>query len=525
MKITKFIILTMALLTALHVHTQEVKAQEANAIEKYDLCVIGAGPAGYAATMRAIDFGKKVLLVEKGKVGGAGIHNGALTSKTWRELSKQADEIFKQAKILNIAIPTFNFKALKAEVDLAVKEREELLYHNMDNINLRLKGDLFFFKRGVARLIEVTPTRRVEITTQKGKEVIEASHVILATGSRPRNVSNIEVDDKVILTSDSIESLTAFPKSIVIVGAGVIGCEYATIFANFKETKVFLIDKGERILPFEDEDVVKVIESDLETRGVVIHRNATLKELKKEGDEVVYTLEYKGGKKETFRVEKALLSIGRVPNVEGIVSQELGLKLKSGAVDAPTTETNLEGVYAIGDLTADTALVNVGELEGRFAVESIFSTPKRPLVYENISMVMFFPTEVAGIGLNETDAKAKGLNYKVATVDYKCLARATSMRNTIGFIKIIVTDDDEMKVLGARIIGREASSAIEGLALLIYMNHGIAALAEMIHPHPAITEGVQECARIFQGTSILKPQVLPEHMSAKRYKNGRYENL
>ncbi|MEQ9427021.1 MAG: NAD(P)/FAD-dependent oxidoreductase [Cyclobacteriaceae bacterium] len=491
-------------------------------MEKYDVCIIGAGPAGYAAAMRAIDFKKKVLLVEKKQLGGAGIHHGALSSKTWWELSREFYQIRLQSRNYNFDEPKLNFNKVKSEVLGATRERMELLEHHMYNLNVSNGENLFNFKHGNAKLIDANT---VLINQVEGSETIHADYIILATGSRPRKLPHIPVDEKTIMTSDGIDKLDNFPKSVVIVGAGVIGCEFATIFSNFGQTKVNLIDKGDRILPFEDDDIVKVIERNLEQKGVLIHRNSKLIEMKLEEGIVVYTLEYTDGSKEVFRVEKALLSVGRVPNHEDIFDESLGIDIDARGIIDDLTQTSVKNIYAVGDITADIALVNVGELEGRYAIESIYGKPKKPLIYENISTIMFLAPEVAGVGLNEIGAQKEGIDYKVVSLDYSCISRAVAMRNTQGFIKILVTNDDDMKILGMRVVGEHASSAIEAVALLISMGQGIEELAELIHPHPSIIEGIQECVRMLLNKSTLKPTVLREAMKCRSCKNGKYENI
>ncbi|HEX8040691.1 MAG TPA: pyridine nucleotide-disulfide oxidoreductase, partial [Chryseosolibacter sp.] len=178
-----------------------------------------------------------------------------------------------------------------------------------------------------------------------------------------------------------------------------------------------------------------------------------------------------------------------------------------------------------GDITADISLVNVGELEGRYAVEKIFGNPARKLVYENISTIMFLHPEVAGVGLNEISAREKGIDYKVVTLDYSCIPRAIARRNTQGFIKLLVSNDDEMKILGLKIIGHHASSAMQAVALLISMDKGIEELAECVHPHPSITEGIQECVRMLLGKSLFKPEAMRGKLSCRTSKSGLYEDI
>jgi dihydrolipoamide dehydrogenase len=357
------------------------------------------------------------------------------------------------------------------------------------------------------------------------KEKVQADYIILATGSRPRYLPELPIDEKIVMTSEGIEGLEGFPESMVIVGAGVIGCEYATIFSGFGRTKVNLIDKGDRILPFEDSDVVSIIERNMENNGVLIHRNSRLIHMRIVNGRVEYELEYTDGSRETFNVEKALVSVGRVPNLDDLWVDSVGIDITKRGIHNNDTQTNVSNIYAVGDLTADISLVNVGELEGRYAVERIFGKPDRKLVYENISTIMFLSPEVAGVGLNETQAQEKGIEYKVVTLEYSTIPRAIAKRNTQGFIKLLVTNDDQMKILGMKVVGNHASSAIQAVAVLISMDKGIEELAECVHPHPSITEGIQECVRMLMGRSLFKPAALHGRISCRRYVNGTYENI
>ena len=491
-------------------------------MKKYDVCIIGAGPAGYAAAMRAIDFNKKVALIEKKQLGGAGIHHGALWSKTWWELSREASNIRKHSHALNLHQLPFNYQNLRSEVRKAVNERMEQLEHHMHNINVSMGDGLFDYIQGNAKVVG---KNQVEVNSFEDSQTLEADYIIVATGSRPRLLPNLPIDEEHVFTSDGLDKLEDFPKSIVIVGAGVIGCEFATIFSNFGKTKVHLIDKGDRILPFEDEDVVKVIERNLEEKDVLIHRNSRLIHMEVRNGGVVYTLEYTDGSKEVFSVEKALVSVGRVPNHENLFDESLNVKLDDRGIIDDLTQTSVKNIYAVGDITADISLVNVGELEGRFAVERIFGKPERDLVYENISTIMFLSPEVAGVGMNEIQAQKADLDFKVVSLDYQCIPRAIAMRNTQGFIKILVSNDSDHTIYGMRVVGEHASSAIQAVALLISMGRGIHELAELIHPHPSIIEGIQECGRMLLGKSMLKPAVLRNAMTFKTYVKGKYQDL
>jgi dihydrolipoamide dehydrogenase len=485
--------------------------------EKYDLCIIGGGPAGYAAAMRAIDFGKTVLLIEKNKVGGAGLFNGALSSKAFWECSTRFAATRNDLKDKGIDYSMHFSDALKV-VEAAVFERKFQLNVHLNLLQRATHSKLIRLEKGEASILN---KHEVRIRKKNLDRVITADFILVATGSRPRELPAIPADQHYIFNSDGIESISDFPKSLVIVGAGVIGCEYATIFSNFGKTKVYLIDKAERILPFEDEDLAKIVAVNLENNGVVIHKNASLVRLEIKNGEIEYELKYKDGTTEILHVEKALLSIGRIPNTESIGLKESGVEVdERGYIKEEDTQTSIPNIYAAGDITANIALVNVAEREGRHAVVKMFGPPVKPLVYSNISTIMFLNPEVAAVGMNEQDAVAQNIPIRVAKIDYSCIPRAIAMRKTNGFFKLIVTDDEEMRVLGMRAIGEHASSAIQAVALLIHMNKGIHELGNMMHPHPSITEGVQECARMLLGKPIYKSSVFKDKLKCYRCVNG-----
>jgi dihydrolipoamide dehydrogenase len=307
----------------------------------------------------------------------------------------------------------------------------------------------------------------------------------------------------------------------------VIGCEFATIFSNYGRTKVFLIDKEDRILPFEDEDISAALASNLEKNGVVIHRGSSLESMNIVNGKVEYVLNYKDGRHETYTVDHALISVGRVANTDNLGLEAAGVQLNDrGYCVDNATQTTVSNIYAVGDFTADISLVNVGELEGRYAVERIFGKPPRDLIYDNISTIMFLNPEVAAVGMNETQARKRKIPYRMAVMDYRYINRAIAMGKTGGFFKILVSDDDEMKILGMRVMGNHASSTSQAIALMIALDAGIDQLAELIFPHPSVPEGIQECARMLRGKSIVKPEVFNLDLRCYRVDaEGRVENL
>ncbi|MBX3199744.1 MAG: NAD(P)/FAD-dependent oxidoreductase [Labilithrix sp.] len=472
----------------------------------WDLCVLGAGPAGYAAAMRAHDLGKRVLLVERDRTGGAGIHAGALSSKTMWHLSNDyaiarlTDRGYRAPGGIEVS-----YASVMESVRTAVAERRSILDRQLEALSKpSARGGVVTLVRGEARF--VSPTS-VEVTKHDGtRETVEAKNFLVATGSRPRVPAGIVVDGDAVVTSDHIESWSSFPESMVIVGAGVIGCEYATMFANFGRTKIHIIDRQPRILPFEDEDVADQVASAFEASGVTIHRSSRLESLRVVDGRVEYVITNADGHRETIHVAKALVSIGRVPNIQELGLEAAGVKVERGSIVAKETQTNVPHVWAAGDVTMDIALVNVAELEGRYAVEKMFGLSPHPIHYEALSAIMFLRPEVASVGLNETRARELGIGYRVGVVGNRLVSRNVAMRSTRGFVKLLAAKDSDA-ILGLRVVGPQASSTIQGIAFLIHMGATLREIDECAHPHPAIPEGVQECARMLLGRSVMKADV------------------
>ena len=483
-------------------------------IEHFDLIVIGSGPAGYAGAMRAVDFGKKVLLIEKNRIGGAGVYKGVLSSKTMWE------QALKSASIREL-IPDYsmNYSELVKTIKEATYERKTQMTVHLRMLE-QIQGDKLHYEKGSARLLD---QHRVQVEKDNGEiKIFEASFILIATGSHPRIPETIKVDEKIIVTSDGISNFSQFPRSLVVLGAGVIGCEFATIFSTFGNTRVFLIDKADRILPFEDEDISELAQHNLEKYGAVVHHGASLVRMEVVNGEVEYELSYKDGRREVLRVEKALVSVGREANTAGLGLAEAGVKLNErGSIWNDDTQSSVSTIFVAGDVTTEIALVNVGEREARHAVVRMFGPAVKPLSYKNISTIMFLNPEVATVGMSEQECRQKGIPHKVVKLDFSTNARAITMRKTKGFFKILVSNDNGMRILGMRAIGEHASSAIQAVAYLIHTNQGIRELADMMHPHPSIIEGVQECLRMLLNKSIYKPYVFRDKLKCYVYENGK----
>lgn len=482
--------------------------------QHFDVAVIGAGPAGFAAAMRAWDYGKRVCLIERGSLGGAGIHNGALTSKTLWELSRDYRKALRRDRGFAAENVSLDYQQVVHCVETAISEKTQQLQRQLEALSQPDpdRGGSVTLLRGSA-CFQDPHTLRIRGTEPGDERVVSADNVVIATGSRPRTIDAIPVDGRYILTSDHLTRLDDFPESVVIIGAGVVGCEFATILANYGRSKVYLIDRAERILPFEDEDVARTVANNLEARGVTIHQGCSLDAIRVEGGRVHYTIRHKLGGLETITVAIAVISIGRIPNTQGLCLGAAGVAFTDrGHIKDEDTRTSVPHIYAVGDVTLDIALVNIGEIEGRHAVDHMYGAVRAPLSYENVSAIMFLEPEVASVGLNEIQAQKKKIPYKVATYSYSLVNRAIAMRATQGFIKLLVSNDEEMRLLGMRALGAHASSSIETCALMIRQGRSVTDLAEMLHPHPAVTEALQDCVRMLMGVSIMKPQVFPSEL-------------
>ena len=484
----------------------------------YDVCVIGGGPAGFAAAMRAYDFGKRVCLVEKSELGGTGVHNGALSSKCLWELSNDYRNARRRDRGYTADNVEVDFRQVVHCVGVAIDEKVAQMRRQLDQLSRPTPHHpgVVHWMAGTARFVD--PHRiHVEGNEPGSDRLISSENFVIATGSKPATLPTIDIDGHYIMTSDHVMSIKRFPRSLVILGAGVVGCEFATIFSNYGQTKVYLIDRGGRILPFEDEDVSRVCSSNLERAGVTIHHRANLIDMRVTDGRVAYTIEHHTGGRETITVDHAIISVGRRPAADGLGLDKAGVTLTPrGYVEDDDTRTSQHHIYAVGDITQDIALVSIGEIEGRHAAEKMFGRQPARLNYDNISSIYFLDPEVAAIGLNEQQAQEKRIPYKVAVYGYALNNRAIAMRATGGFVKILTTDCDQMQILGMRAAGVHASTTIEAVSLMMKAGHSVREIAELLHPHPAVTEAVQDCVRMLLGSSIYKPEVFTSDLRLSR---------
>lgn len=479
----------------------------------FDLVIIGSGPAGFSGAVRGVDFGMRVCLIEGGHLGGTGIMNGALTSKTMYELSLDYSIAARIDRGYRASGLTVDYKEVLNTIVTAAKEKQYQMRSQIETFarNADTQGCITLV-HGMAEFVD---THHVKVKTSQGEEIIQGKNFLIATGSRPREYKGLEVDGERIINSEGVLSLKEFPKRLLIIGSGIIGCEFATIFSNFKQTEVHLLDRANRVLPFEDDDVSDFVSDNLEKNGVTVHHTAHLRTIRKHPAYLEVILDYDDGHSKVLEVDVALISIGRVPNIAplkvenaGIIPTEKGTLPINGncQIVANGQPGNL---YAAGDITGHAQLYSVAELQGRKAVERMAGQKGYPLDYSHMSTLMFFKPEVAAVGANEKTLRKQKIPYKVAYYSNELINRAIAMRSTTGFIKILVSKDADQRILGMRASGPQASAYIVSVAHLINQGDSLGEVLKIFYPHPSVAEGIQECLRTIGNRSIYKPNAFP----------------
>lgn len=487
-------------------------------IDVYDLCVLGCGPAGFAGAMRALDFGKHVCIVESAEIGGTGIMWGALASKTMWELAKDYAIAAKLDRGYRVNGLTVDYCAVRRSVLQAVKEKQYQMLSQIESYSPQRwpgPGSLTY-KKGWGKFLS---QNEIEVSNDGGeKEIVQAEKFLIATGSRPRGFANILMDQCRILDSDGVLNLQSFPERLVIIGAGIIGCEYATIFSNFGQTEVYLVDHAKRVIPYEDTDVSDFVKDNLTRNGVKIIHSAQLRSILSKPDYLQVVLDFKEGHSEVIEADAAFISIGRTFDSSRLGLDTLGVETnKAGILKTDENCCVKDNIYAAGDMTHHPALVNIAEMEGRYAVKHMFGRNKWPLNYDNMSTVMFFYPAVAAVGLSEKSCQRRKIPYRVGYFSNTLCNRAIAMRATHGFVKIIISDDDQQRILGMRAAGPQVSSTIMSIAHFMDQGKGVNDVLKSVYPHPTITEGIAECLRMLKGKSIFKPYAFPEHLQIRRW--------
>lgn len=469
--------------------------------KEYDLVILGGGTGGYVAAIRASQLGLKTAVVEKGKLGGTCLHAGCIPSKA---LLRSA-EVYAQTKNSE----AFGIIASDVRLDFAkVQARKsaivEQLYKGVRHLMKKGKIDVY---AGFGRILgpsifsPMPGTISVEMNDGTENEMLVPKNVIIATGSRPRTLPGLEIDGEFVITSDEALQMETLPSSIIIVGGGAIGIEWASMLNDFG-VEVTVLEYADRILPSEDRDVSKEVEKLLKRRGIMIMTEAkVLPETLEKGSGVTIRAEHQGEQK-TFTAEKMLVCIGRQANIEGIGLENTDIVIENGVIQTNEFyQTKEPHIYAIGDVIGGLQLAHVASHEGIVAVEHIVGQNPFPIDYTMVSKCVYSRPEVASVGLTEEEAKAKGYEVKVGKFPFKAIGKALVFGEAEGFVKI-VADQKTNDLLGVHMVGPHVTDMISEAGLARVLDATPWEVAHAIHPHPTLSEAMAEAALAVDGNAI-----------------------
>ena len=460
----------------------------------YDLIVIGSGPGGYSAAIRAGQYGLKTALVEKQpRLGGTCLLVGCIPTKS---LLQTADvwQRFVHADLEGIQCenPRLDYPKVKDRKDGIVTKHS--------------KGVEMLLKRAKVERISGYATLKgggkVEVKSDSGVQTIEAKNIIIATGSEARMLPGLEPDAEFILTNIEILNLTAVPKSLAIIGAGAVGVEFASIFHRFG-TEVTVIEMLPRVVPVEDEDISKELERNFRKQKIRVETGARAENIRRTGHSVQLTLTTKDGKQEELEVEKLLVAVGRKPNTDKIGLENTKVELDRGFIKVDKNQqTGAPGVYAIGDVVAGTPqLAHVATREGMIAVAHMAGKPAIPINKNRIPGCTYTEPGIGSVGLTEAQARAQGYQVKIGRFPFAGNSRATILGHHEGFVKV-VADERYGEILGVHIIGPEGFELIGEAVAAMEAEATVELMMQTIHAHPTLYEALGEAFNAVYGLSI-----------------------
>jgi dihydrolipoamide dehydrogenase len=460
--------------------------------EEFDLIIIGSGPGGYVAAIRAGQLGMKVACVEKDpKLGGTCLHRGCIPTKALLHTASVLDEIREAGGLgIDVAEP-------KLDVGRAQERKRKVVDSNARGIEGLFKKNKVTWLRGFGRM---TGAHEVEVEGPDGRATYGAKNVMIATGSVPRDIPIAPSDGERVLNSDHILELGRVPASLAVLGAGAVGTEFASIFTSFG-SKVTLIEMLPRILPIEDEEVSAELEKHIRRRGIKVMAGTKMAGFEKTDTGVRLNVE-KDGKTDTVDAEMLLVAVGRKPVTENLGLEALGIELERGYVKInPFMQTALPHVYAIGDVVNTPWLAHVASAEGILAVEHMAGLQPKPINYDRVPSCTYCEPEVASVGLSEAKAKERGYDVQVGKFPFTALGKAKILGKTAGFVKI-VRDKKYDEVLGVHIVGAHATDLIAEACVALQMEGTDEELFRTMHAHPTLSEAVMEAAHAAHGQAI-----------------------
>ena len=451
--------------------------------QNYDVIIIGSGPGGYVCAIKCAQLGLKTACVEaRESLGGTCLNIGCIPSKALLHTSERFEESKNQFEKLGIDI-----NAPKVNLKNMMKHKDDVIKANTQGIEFLFKKNKIDWLKGWGKIVD-------EETVQVDKKKYTTKNIIVATGSDVVSLPNIEIDEKQIVSSEGALKLSKVPKSMVVIGGGVIGLEMASVWSRLG-AKVTVVEFLDRLLPGMDKDCAKDMQKIMEKHGIDFKLSTKVTSAKSSKDGVALEMEpAAGGKSEKMKVDTVLVAVGRKPYTEGLGLEEVGVetdergRIKTGEV----FDTNIDGIYAIGDVIAGPMLAHKAEEEGVVLAEMLAGQSGH-INYNLIPGVVYTHPEVASIGYLEEQLKEQGVDYKVGKFQYMANGRARAMNVTEGFVKIL-TNAKTDKILGCHILGAEAGTLIHEVATVMEFGGSAEDLARTCHAHPTLNEVVKEAA-------------------------------
>jgi dihydrolipoamide dehydrogenase len=460
----------------------------------YDLIIIGSGPGGYSAAVRAGQYGLKTAIIEKdGKLGGACLHVGCIPTKSLLHTAEVWTHILhSEGEGISVKEPVLNFPK--------VIERKNGI------VSKHAKGVEFLMKKNKIDVIKgygvLKGGGKVEVKTDKGTQTLEAKNIMLATGSEARMFPGLEPDAEFVLTNIEILNLTKVPKSLSIIGAGAVGVEFGSMFKKFG-TDVSIFEMLPRLVPVEDEEVSKELERVFKKEKIRVETGAKCGNIRRTGAGVKMTVTLANGKTEEVESEKLLVAVGRAPNTAGIGLENTKVELDRGFVKVnEKMQTAEPGVYAIGDIVAGyPQLAHAATAEGMIAVAVMAGKPVTPLKVERIPSATYTEPGIGSVGLTEAQAKAQGRKVKIGKFPFVANSKATILGAHDGFVKV-VSDEKYGEILGVHIIGPQAYELISEAVAAMEAEATVETLMHTVHAHPTLYEAMGEGFNAVYGMAI-----------------------
>lgn len=452
------------------------------------LVIVGGGPGGYVAALKASMFDVEVTVIENYKVGGTCLNFGCIPTKS----------LLASANVLNTVLDANDFGInidgdISIDYNTVISRKDKVVDQLVKGVEFLLDKRKVDLVNGYGRIID---RNTVEVTKTDGDiEIIKGDKIILAQGSKPVIPSIFPYDGETIITSDDVLSLKELPKSMVVVGGGVIGCEIGQFFRSMG-TEVTIVEMADQLLINEDKDIVKQLVRQFKRDKIKMITGTSIVSCEVKDNNA--TVELSDGKK--IETQYVLLSVGRKSNIEGSGIEDIGIQTKSGKVIVDKyLQTSVEGIYAVGDIINTPFLAHVASKEGEIAVDNALGR-SRELNYTAIPRCVYTEPEVASVGKTEKDLIKEEIPYRVGKFEFRGLGKAQTIGKYQGFVKVIVGEDD--RILGASIIGASATELLTELTLAVHLGLTVQQVGDVIHPHPSLCEGLIEALHDANGEAI-----------------------